>query len=109
MLLRLTHYLDAEPDHVAARLGAFIDRGLDAAARRAGSDRTETETEVFDGGIRVQRGLRLLDGSELRVGGIPELTTLEITVPWNDDDEPDKVLAANSFAQTVAAELRPAA
>lgn len=109
MLLRLTHYLDAEPDQVAAQLASSIDAGLDAAAQRARSERTETETETFQGGVRVRRGVHLLDGSELRIGGIPDLTTLEITVPWDGHDVSDKVLAANSFAQTVAAELRPAA
>ena len=66
-------------------------------------------TEQTAEGIRVRRGLQILDGSELRVGGSSRFTTLEIVVPWlAGDDNGIKLLAANAFAHTVAAEVRAA-
>lgn len=109
MKLKLTQYIDANPGDVTGRLKEAVGQGLDAAATRVSAHRDDTMTEAFDGGIRVERGLGLLDGSELRVSGSERLTTLEIAVPWTAADSGTKLLAANAFANTVANEIRPAA
>jgi len=110
MHLTLTQYLDAEPVAVAGELERAIVRGLDAAATRVTAERDDVVTEQTADGIRVRRGLQILDGSELRVSGSSRFTTLEIVVPWlAGDDNGVKLLAANAFAHAVAAEVRAAA
>ena len=109
MRLVLTQYLDADPVDVADRLeGAVVD-GLDAAAARIAMHRHDVVTEFVDQGLRVHRGLEVLDGSELRVSGGERFTTLEIVVPWTSEDPGAKLLAANAFANTVAHHVRTAA
>ena len=111
----LTRYLDAEPGSVTDRLPEAVEHALDAAARRisvqpdhAAPDEALIEQEA--GSYRVDRGLRVLEGSTLRVSGGPRLTTLEISVPWTADDrESKKLLAANAFAHAVATEVDAAA
>ena len=110
MHLTLTQYLDAEPAAVAGEIERAIVSGIDAAATRIDAVRDAIVTEPTADGIRIRRGLQILDGSELRVGGSSRFTTLEIVVPWlAGDDDGVKLLAANAFAHTVAAEVRAAA
>ncbi len=106
MHLILTQYLDAEPVAVASELPRAVVHGLNAAASRIAEERDDVVTEQVTGGIRVNRGLQILDGSELRVTGGNRLTTLEIIVPWTAADcRGAKLLAANTFAHTVATEV----
>lgn len=108
MALILTKYIDADPTEVAERLENLVDRGVDAAADRIGADRSEIATEGINGGVRMNSGLAVLDGSELRVGGQSHLTTLTINVPWDATDKA-KLLAAGAFAETIANEVALAA
>jgi len=106
--LTLTQYFDAEPAEVAGLLEGSLDRGLDAAATRIGADRTELIAENVEGGIRINSGLDVLDGSELHVSGESRLTTLRISVPWERTDN-SKALAATTFAEAIAQEVQLAA
>lgn len=108
MALILTKYIDADPNEVAAQLENAVGRGVDAAANRIGADRAEVSTEGIEGGVRVNSGLDVLDGSELRVGGQTHLTTITINVPWEATDNA-KLLAAGAFAETIANEVALAA
>jgi len=108
MVLTLTQYFKAEAVDVAGILEGALDGGLDAAANRIGAERSHLVTEGIDGGVRVNGGLNVLDGSELRVSGNSRLTTLKITVPWEETDN-SKALAANAFAEAIANEVQLAA
>lgn len=108
MVLTLTKYIDAEPGNVAQKLEGVVGHGLQAAATRIGADRNDLRTEAIIGGLRLNGGLCILDGSELLVGGQSRLTTLTITVPWNTTDNA-KLLAAGAFAEAIAAEVQLAA
>ena len=101
MVLTLTQYFGAEAVNVSGILEGTLDGGLDAAAIRIGAARSDLVTEGIDGGLRVNGGLTVLDGSELHVSGDSRLTRLKITVPWEHTDEL-KVLAANAFAVAIA-------
>jgi len=110
MRLTLTEHLDAEPVAVAEDLTRAVLVGLDAAASRIDAERHEIHLESVEGGVRVSRGLAVLNGMELRVSGTPRLTTLEMVVPWSpSDSNGTKYLAANAFVNTVASEVRLAA
>jgi hypothetical protein len=100
MVLTLTRYFDAEVVDIAGILEGTLNGGLDAAASRIGEARSELVTEGIDGGLRVNSGLNVLDGSELHVSGINRLTALKITVPWEHTDN-SKALAANAFAEAI--------
>ena len=108
MILTLTRYFDAEPNHVAEILQASLEGSLDAAATRIGAARSDLVIESIDGGLRVNAGLNVLDGSELHVSGESRLTTLKITVPWEHTDN-SKALAASAFAEAIAHEVQLAA
>lgn len=111
MSLVLTRYLDAEPAAISADLDRAIGVALDQAAERIAVARVPTSLEDVPDGVRLNAGLDVLDGSELRVTGGPRLTTVEVTVPWDvhEDAPQSKLLAANRFAHVVATELRVAA
>ncbi|MDX2378263.1 MAG: hypothetical protein QNM02_00710 [Acidimicrobiia bacterium] len=106
MHLVLTQYIDAETEQVAGALEQAIRPGLEAAADRIGAGHDPVATAPLAGGIRVDRGLEMLVGSEVHVSGTDRLTTLEFTVPWTTADrDGKKLLASNAFANTVAAQL----
>lgn len=110
MNLTLTQYIDADPGDVADSIERTLVHGLDAAASRIDAVRDDVVTEQTTTGIRIQRGLDILDGCELRVSGSPRLTTLEFFVPWTPlDSNGTKLLAANTFAHAIATEVRTAA
>ena len=110
MRLLLTRYLRADPADVANQLDHAVDRGLDAAASRIAAERDDVATEQIADGVRLHGGLQLLDGSELRVSGGHRFTLLEVVVPWTSaDNDGAKLLAANTFAHTVAIEVDAAA
>jgi len=110
MKLTFTHYVDSLPTDVEARLDHAVSTGLDAATELVVDGRNETHTAAIDRGLRVTRGLAVLDGAEIRVGGTDELATLEIAVPWSSVDAgTPKLWAATRFAAVVADEVRPAA
>lgn len=110
MQLVLTHYVDVDLTTVAGQLEDAISHGLDAAALRIAAHRDDTVTTIVDRGIRVDRGLDALNGSELRLSGNDQLTELTIAVPWSQTDSgTSKLWAANRFAGTVAGSLRPVA
>lgn len=109
MKLTLTRYVDSAPAAVEHNLDHAVAIGLDAAAGVVG-DRAETHIEHIDHGLRVERGLAPLDGSEVRVSGTDRLTTLEIAVPWSSADAGSpKLWAAVRFAETVTDEVSLAA
>ena len=106
MQLVLTQYIDAETDRVAAALEGAIRPGLAAAADRIGTAHDHITTASLSDGIRVDHGVEVLEGSEIRVRGTDRLTTLEFSVPWTSDDrDGKKLLATNTFANTVATRL----
>jgi hypothetical protein len=108
MHLTLTQYLDTDVELVAGALDAAVVDGLDAAAERIGAERDDVTTETFHDGLRVDRGLGILEGSRIRVGGSDRLAVLEFTVPWSADDgggNGTKLLASNAFANTIAARI----
>ncbi len=110
MKLIFTHYVDSLPTDVEARLDQAVSTGIDAATELVVDGRDETQTASIDRGVRVTRGLTVLDGAEVRVGGTDELSTLEITVPWSElDVGTAKLWAATRFASVVADGVRPAA
>ncbi len=110
MKLILTQYVDTEPEAAADKLQQAVVEGLSAAANRIAADRDDVVIEQLPDGLCVHGGLEVLDGSELRLGGVDRLTTLEIVVPWMAADHNGaKLLAANAFAHAVATEVRTAA
>lgn len=110
MNLVLTHYIDIDMTTVAGQLEHAIGLGLDAAAERIAALREDTVTTVVDRGVRVDRGVDALNGSELRLSGDGQLTELTVAVPWHSTDSgTTKLWAANRFAGTVAGSLRPVA
>lgn len=108
MVLTLTKYIDAEPAGIAARLESVVGHGLEAAASRIGASRDDLQTEEILDGVRLTRGLGVLDGCELHVSGQSHLTKLTVTVPWEAADN-SKLLAAGAFADAVATEVQLAA
>ena len=106
MKLIFTHYIDASPATVTARLGAAITAGLDAAATRSASDRSDTVTTTFDHGIHIDAGLDALAGTDCTFTGSDHLTELRVVVPWSPSDNgTTKLWAANRFAGVVADRL----
>lgn len=106
MKLILTHYIDASPATVTARLDAAITAGLDAAATRSASDRSDTVTTTFDHGIHIDSGLDALAGTDCTFTGSDHLTELRVVVPWSQSDTgTTKLWAANRFAGVVADQL----
>ena len=108
MVLTLTQYFDAEPVDVTNKLKTAVALGLDAAAERIGATRSDLVTEGITDGVRLNGGLKVLDGSELHVSGESRLTTLKITIPWENTDN-SKALAASAFAHAIANEVQLAA
>jgi hypothetical protein len=45
------------------------------------------------------------DNAQIRVGGIDELATVEIIVPWSTDQREATALAADRYATALVAEL----
>ncbi len=110
MNLLLTHYIDIDMTTVAGQLEHAIGLGLDAAAERIAAPREDTVTTVVDRGMRVDRGVDALNGSELRLSGNGQLTELTVAVPWHSSDSgTSKLWAANRFAGAVVGSLRPVA
>lgn len=106
MKLILTHYIDASPATVTARLGAAVSAGLDAAASRSETDRRDTVTTTFEHGIRIDSGLDALTGTDCTFNGSEQLTELRIEVPWSPTDSgTTKLWAANRFAGVMADQL----
>jgi hypothetical protein len=108
MVLTLTQYFDAEPVDVTNKLQSALALGLDAAAERIGATRSDLVTEGITDGVRVNAGLNILDGSEVHVSGESRLTTVKITIPWENTDN-SKALAASAFAHAIANEVQLAA
>lgn len=110
MRFLLTYYVDANPSTVEGDLAQAVSLALDSAAELVGGARDETQTETIDGGIRVNGGLDALNGSEIRVSGTDRLTTLQVAVPWSDNDiGSPKLWAATRFAGVVTDEVSVAA
>lgn len=110
MHLTFTLHVDRAPREVTDQLERAVSTGLDAAAERLNVGRDATRTEATGTGLRVIHGVRELDGSEIRVSGTDRLTTLEIAVPWSDEDAGSpKLWAANRFAAVVVDEVSVAA
>ena len=110
MKLVFTHYVDNTTARIEGDLDRAVTSGLDAAAGLLSDDRHDTTTAAIDRGLRVDRGLTALDGTEVRVSGTDRLATLEISVPWSDPDAGTaKLWAAVRFASVVADEVRLAA
>ena len=106
MQLVLTHYIEASPATVTARLGAAVSAGLDAAAERSGELRTATVTTSRDDGIHIDGGLDTLTGTDCTFTGSDHLTELRIHVPWSPHDSgTTKLWAANRFAGVLADQL----
>jgi hypothetical protein len=106
MKLILTHYIDAAPETVMARLGAAVSAGLDAAASRAAMHRSDTVTTTLDDGIRIDGGLDALTGTDCTFTGSDNLTELRVEVPWSPSDSgTTKLWAANRFAGVLAEQL----
>lgn len=106
MKLILTHYIDASPATVTARLGAAVSAGLDAAAARSAERRSATRTTPLGDGIRIDGGLDTLTGTDCTFTGSDQLTELRIEVPWSPDDSgTTKLWAANRFAGVLADQL----
>ncbi len=106
MKLVLTHYIDASPATVTARLGAAVSAGLDAAASRSASPRSTTITTTLDDGIRIDGGLDTLAGTDCTFTGTDQLTEMRVEVPWSQRDSgTTKLWAANRFASVLAEEL----
>lgn len=110
MNLTFTLHLDQAPSAVARRLNQAVCTGLDAAAERLQTERTDTHTERSGNVVRITGGVPALDGSEVRVSGTDRLTVLEIAVPWRSEDAgSSKLWAANRFASVVADQVCRAA
>ena len=106
MKLVLTHYIDASPATVTARLGAAVSAGLDAAAARSAEPRVATLTTSLGDGIRIDGGLDTLTGTDCTYTGSDHLTELRIEVPWSPNDSgTTKLWAANRFAGVLADQL----
>lgn len=106
MKLILTHYVDASPATVTARLDAAVSAGLDAAATRSAAHRSTTVTTTFDDGIHIDAGLDALAGTDCTFTGSDELTEVRIEVPWSPSDSgTTKLWAANRFAGVLAEQL----
>ncbi|MGI9621520.1 MAG: hypothetical protein ACR2PK_01690 [Acidimicrobiales bacterium] len=105
MELVFTSYLDAEPLSVRERLSTAVAPALDAAAVRVGAERELDVTHELSTGVRVCSGVRLLDGSEVRVDGEDRLVSLEVRVPWSSERREERLLAANAFAAAMTAGL----
>jgi hypothetical protein len=106
MKLILTHYIDASPATVTARLGAAVSAGLDAAASRSATRRSDTVTTTLDDGIHIDGGLDELTGTDCTFTGTDHLTELRVEVPWSPSDSgTTKLWAANRFAGVVAERL----
>jgi hypothetical protein len=110
MRLLFTHYVDSTPAAVEEGLDQAISVALDAAVELLSETRDEDRTERIENGLRVNGGLSVLNGSEVRVSGTSRLTTIEVAVPWSEDDKgSQKLWAANRFATVVADTARVAA
>ena len=106
MQLTFTQYIDAQRSTVSERLEAAVSAGLDAAANRSDAPRRDTVTESIRDGLRIQRGLDSLDGTDLTIDGSDLLTELRVTVPWSPSDSgTTKLWAANRFAGVLAEQL----
>ncbi len=103
MRLTFTHYVDASPTTVEDGLDQAVSAALDAAVEVSSDPRSADQTERIENGVRVNGGLPVLNGSEIRVSGTPGLTTIKVAVPWSEDDKGGpKLWAANRFATVVA-------
>lgn len=106
MKLILTHYIDASPATVTARLDAAVTAGLDAAASRSATERSHTITTTFEHGIHIDGGLDVLAGTDCTFTGSDQLTELRVEVPWSPSDSgTTKLWAANRFAGVLAERL----
>jgi hypothetical protein len=106
MKLILTHYIDAAPATVTARLGAAVSAGLDAAASRAAAERSDTMTTTLEHGIHIDAGLDALAGTACTLSGSDLLTEVRVEVPWSPADSgTTKLWAANRFAGVLAEQL----
>lgn len=109
MKLTLTHYIDTDKSQATRRLDAALARALDSATLRVAGRRDDTVTTSLDDGVRILRGLDVLEGSELHLDGVEHLTEIRIEVPWAPSDSgTTKLWAANRFAGVVADELSAA-
>ena len=103
MKLTLTRHVDSSLDAVEDALAQAVAIALDAAGERISEPRDETQTEPINSGLRVNGGLRALNGSEVRMTGSSRLTTIEVVVPWSEEDKgSSKLWAANRFSTALA-------
>ena len=109
MHLLMTQYTTTDADTVEAALLAAVDRALDAAAARIGGDRSATVASRDDHSIRLESGLRELDGSSVSVVRHPQLVEIQVRVPWSDTDRRERrSLAAAAFAGDLGTAVRAA-
>ncbi|MEM7286795.1 MAG: hypothetical protein AAF480_10630 [Actinomycetota bacterium] len=95
----MTQYTTADPETVQASLPAAVDQALDAAAARIGAERHTTVSHADDRSLRLEAGLRELDGSSVSVVGHPKLVEIQVRVPWDDAAGRERrSLAAAAFA-----------
>ena len=109
MELLLTYYVSADEASVKERLDRAVRRGIAATVdlSPAATNGLHTEAETF--GMRV-RGETELDGSEIRVSATNNLTTLQVAIPWHENDSSgSKLRAASRFAAVVADDVALAA
>lgn len=103
MKLTLTRYVGSGIASAQDGLERAVALALDAASERAIETRDETQTEPIDSGLRVNSGLRALNGSEVRMTETSGLTTIEVAVPWSEADKGgSKLWAANRFSTVLA-------
>ena len=109
MKLILTHFIDAGTDTAVLRLPAAIAAGLDAAALRSATPRTDTVTTTLHDGIHIDGGLDALAGTDCTLTGSDRLTEVRVEVPWAPGDSgTTKLWAANRFAGVLAEQLTAA-
>lgn len=106
MMLTFTRYVNTAPLDVERNLDRVISSALEATTDRAIERRDttvdNTSTEI-DRGRRVTGGFVALDGTEVRVAGCENFSTLEISVPWSQPDAGStKLWTAVKFASMVA-------
>lgn len=108
MMLTFTRYVNTAPLDIERNLDRVVASALDAAAGltvergQAATPADNTSTEI-DRGRRVTGGVVALDGTEVRVAGSEDFSTLEISVPWSQPDAGSaKLWTAVRFASLVA-------
>lgn len=110
MKLTFTHYIDRDSDETRGMLTTAIAAAIESAAERIDAHCDQIVTEAISDGVRIDRGVVALAGSELHVTGGRELTELRIDIPWSSADSgSEKLWAAVRFASVLAEQVALAA